>query len=177
VSKDLRHKNFIQRIVCNYLINLSKRLFYPGGGLMERYAPLFTVTLAFVTAIWAYTFYADYQYAKAEDNIKTVQEHAQEMEEEKVIRVEARHILVKTLEDAEELRNKISEGEDFEKVALENSLCPSGKIGGNLGYIEKGQMVPEFEDAVFSLPMGEVSQPVKTMFGWHLIKVTDILTE
>jgi len=55
----------------------------------------------------------------------------------------------------------------------ENSLCPSGYNGGDLGYFGRGMMVKPFEDAAFSMEIGEVSQPVQTQFGWHLIQLTD----
>lgn len=87
--------------------------------------------------------------------------------------IKASHILVDTEEEAKSLREKILAGEDFAAVAKQSSKCPSGANGGDLGYFGKGMMVPEFEKAAFSLPVGEVSQPVKTQFGWHLIKVTD----
>lgn len=91
---------------------------------------------------------------------------------DKVTEVRASHILVDTKEEAETLRQEILAGKDFAAVAKESSKCPSGSNGGDLGYFGRGMMVPEFEQAAFSLPAGEVSEPVKTQFGWHLIKVT-----
>ena len=88
--------------------------------------------------------------------------------------VRASHILVNNYYQAEQIRNDIIEGkESFEMCARFYSLCPSGQKGGDLGYFRKGQMVPQFETAAFSLPIGEVSKPVWTQFGWHIIKVTD----
>lgn len=83
--------------------------------------------------------------------------------------VAARHILVKTLEEAENLRSQITNEEDFARIASENSLCPSKVNGGDLGEFFKGQMVKPFEDAVFALNVGEISNPVQTQFGYHLI--------
>ncbi len=88
--------------------------------------------------------------------------------------VAARHILVDSEDKAKELRAKIIGGADFAQVAKENSTDPGSKDqGGLLGYFTKGQMVPEFEAAVFKMHEGEVSEPVKTSFGWHLIKLED----
>jgi peptidyl-prolyl cis-trans isomerase C len=88
--------------------------------------------------------------------------------------IQARHILVETEDKAKELKEKISGGGDFTALAKENSKDPGSKDdGGNLGYFGKGQMVPPFEEAAFKLAKGEVSDPVKTQFGWHLIKVED----
>ncbi|MDD3420581.1 MAG: peptidylprolyl isomerase [Candidatus Gastranaerophilales bacterium] len=87
--------------------------------------------------------------------------------------VRASHILVKTKEEADEIRKEIQKGMTFSQAAQEFSLCPSGEEGGDLGYFDRGMMVPEFEDAAFSLPIGQLSQPVRTEFGWHLILVTD----
>ena len=88
--------------------------------------------------------------------------------------IRASHILVKTEQEAIDLYNSIVDGTtDFEEAAQENSLCPSGQVGGDLGYFGKGMMVKPFEDAAFSLEVGEISQPVETQFGWHLIKLTD----
>lgn len=87
--------------------------------------------------------------------------------------VKASHILVDTEQEAQVLKARIDRGESFSELAKKYSKCPSGKEGGDLGYFEKGQMVPEFEDAAFNLPIGQTSNPVKTQFGWHLIKVYD----
>ncbi|MDD3237047.1 MAG: peptidylprolyl isomerase [Candidatus Gastranaerophilales bacterium] len=87
--------------------------------------------------------------------------------------VRASHLLVKTEEEAKSLREEILEGKDFAQVASEVSMCPSGANGGDLGFFTKGQMVQEFEDAAFSMKVGEVSDPIKTQFGYHLIKLTD----
>ncbi len=88
--------------------------------------------------------------------------------------VSARHILVDTEDKAKELKEKIKGGGDFAALAKENSKDPGSKYdGGNLGYFGHGQMVPQFEEVVFKLQKGEVSDPVKTDFGWHLIKIED----
>jgi peptidyl-prolyl cis-trans isomerase C len=87
--------------------------------------------------------------------------------------VNASHILVSTEDEAKEIYTKISNGEiSFEDAAKEYSSCPSKERGGNLGDFTKGQMVPEFDEAAFSMAEGEVtSAPVKTQFGYHLIKL------
>lgn len=90
-----------------------------------------------------------------------------------VTSVKASHILVDSKQEADLLKSKIDNGESFEALAKKYSKCPSGENGGDLGYFERGQMVPAFEDAAFKLPVGKVSEPVKTQFGWHLIKVYD----
>lgn len=87
--------------------------------------------------------------------------------------VAAEHILVKTAAEAVKIKKEIDEGGNFEYYAMKYSLCPSSKNGGYLGYFGKGQMVPEFERKAFSMNVGEVSAPVRTDFGWHLIKVVD----
>lgn len=88
--------------------------------------------------------------------------------------VEARHILVDSEDKAKELKKKIEEGGDFAALAKENSKDPGTKDdGGMLGYFSTGQMVPAFEQAAFALKKGEVSNPVQSQFGWHLIKVED----
>ena len=85
--------------------------------------------------------------------------------------VRAEHILVKTAAEAQEIKKAIDDGGDFEYYARAYSLCPSGRNGGDLGYFSHGQMVPEFEKAAFETPVGEVSKPVYTQFGWHFINV------
>lgn len=87
--------------------------------------------------------------------------------------IKASHILVGSESEAKQLKEKIARGESFEALAKKCSKCPSGKDGGNLGWFGKGMMVKEFEDAAFALKVGEVSGPVKTEFGYHLIKVSD----
>ena len=88
--------------------------------------------------------------------------------------VRASHILVKTEEEAKSLYEEIKNGASFAELAEKKSLCPSGQNGGDLRWFGKGMMVKPFEDAAFALKKGEISQPVETQFGWHLIKLTDI---
>ena len=86
--------------------------------------------------------------------------------------VSASHILVDSEEKANELLMKINANEiSFEDAARKNSSCPSSESGGNLGEFTRGQMVPEFDEAVFKMSVGEISGPVKTQFGYHLIKL------
>lgn len=82
----------------------------------------------------------------------------------------ARHILVKTREEAEKLKARIAKGEDFGKLAKQYSQCPSKKRGGDLGEFGPGQMVKVFDQVVFKKPVLEVHGPVKTQFGFHLIQ-------
>ena len=84
-------------------------------------------------------------------------------------KMRAKHILVEHKFEADDLVRKIEEGTPFEKLAQDFSQCPSGKDGGDLGEFSKGMMVKPFEDAVLGLKEGEVSGPVKTQFGYHLI--------
>jgi len=86
--------------------------------------------------------------------------------------VRASHILVKTEEQANDILKRINGGEDFEAVAKRFSKCPSGNKGGDLGWFGKGMMVPEFENAAFETAEGNIVGPVKTQFGYHIIKVT-----
>ena len=89
--------------------------------------------------------------------------------------VSASHILVATEEEAREIYGRIARGESgFEEEALAHSTCPSKANGGNLGEFGRGQMVPEFDSAVFQMTVGEItSEPVKTQFGYHLIKLNE----
>lgn len=88
--------------------------------------------------------------------------------------VRASHILVGTEQEANRLREEILNGKEFADIAAEYSQCPSGAAGGDLGFFGRGMMVKPFEDAAFSLKEGELSEPVQTQFGWHLIKVTGV---
>lgn len=87
--------------------------------------------------------------------------------------VTAKHILVDTEEEAKSIAKEISEGLSFEEAAQKYSKCPSKAQGGSLGSFSRGQMVPEFEEVAFSIEKGIVSEPVKTQFGYHLVKVED----
>lgn len=101
-----------------------------------------------------------------EDSIKAMKP---EME------IKARHILVPTEEEAKTVAAKLKAGEDFAKLAQELSKDPgSGKEGGDLGWFTTDRMVPEFSEAAQKLKPGQVSDPVKTQFGWHIIKVEDV---
>lgn len=87
-------------------------------------------------------------------------------------RASARHILVATEAEAKDLKARIEAGESFADLAQQHSKCPSGRSGGDLGEFGKGDMVPEFDQVVFSdLPIGTVSEPVRTQFGYHLLEV------
>lgn len=83
----------------------------------------------------------------------------------------ARHILVKTKAEAEALKARLSQGEDFAALAKQHSLCPSGKRGGELGEIAPGQLVKPMDQAVFKLPEGVVHGPIKSPFGYHLLEI------
>ncbi|MCA0929725.1 peptidylprolyl isomerase [Ruegeria profundi] len=85
----------------------------------------------------------------------------------------ASHILVETEEKATELKEQLDGGADFAELAKEHSTGPSGPNGGELGWFGPGQMVPEFEAAVIALEKGQVSAPVQTQFGWHVVTLND----
>lgn len=87
--------------------------------------------------------------------------------------IRARHILVESAEEAEEILKQLNDGADFIGLAKEKSTCPSASEGGDLGYFSSGQMVREFEDAAFELDVGEISPIVETQFGYHIIKLLD----
>ncbi len=101
----------------------------------------------------------------AYDTLVSEQESAEELR--------ARHILLASLEDAQGVKAELDAGRDFEEMAREKSTGPSGPSGGDLGFFSRGQMVKEFEDAVFALEIGEVSDPVQTQFGWHIIRLEE----
>lgn len=86
--------------------------------------------------------------------------------------IRASHILVDTQENAVAIRAAAVTGEDFSKLAESHSKCPSKAQGGDLGFFGPGQMVKPFEDAAFATSVGNVSEPVQTQFGWHVIKRT-----
>ena len=86
------------------------------------------------------------------------------------MQVRAKHILVKSLNEAMDLHTKVAAGEDFSELARTFSKCPSGQNGGDLGFFGRGQMVKPFEDAAFGLEVDKISTPVQTQIGYHLIQ-------
>ncbi|ATO57003.1 peptidylprolyl isomerase [Bartonella sp. 1-1C] len=88
--------------------------------------------------------------------------------------IKARHILVKTKEEAEKVIKRLHKGENFEEIAKKDSTDGSSAVGGDLGYFSRGQMVKPFEEAAFNLKVGEYTKkPVESPFGWHVIKIED----
>lgn len=83
----------------------------------------------------------------------------------------ARHILLKTEEEAAALKRRLAKGEAFDVLARRYSTCPSGKRGGDLGEVKPGQMVAAIDRVIFKLPLREVHGPVKSRFGYHLVQV------
>jgi peptidyl-prolyl cis-trans isomerase C len=84
----------------------------------------------------------------------------------------ARHILVETQQQCEDLKQQIESGADFAQIAEEYSKCPSGQQGGDLGEFSQGQMVKEFDEVVFSGDLGKIHGPIETQFGFHLLEIT-----
>ncbi|MBU7006002.1 peptidylprolyl isomerase [Phosphitispora fastidiosa] len=109
-----------------------------------------------------------------EDELKTYfEENKAQFAQQK--QVKASHILVETEEKANDIKKKLAEGQDFAQLAKENSTDAQNKDkGGDLGFFGSGDMVKEFEEAAFALKVGEVSAPVKTEFGYHIIKVSEV---
>jgi len=87
-------------------------------------------------------------------------------------KIKASHILVSKLSKAQEIYENLQAGENFQELARNYSECSSKNKGGNLGEFPKGKMVPEFWNACTKLKIGEISQPIKTQFGYHIIKRT-----
>jgi parvulin-like peptidyl-prolyl isomerase len=86
--------------------------------------------------------------------------------------VKASHILVDEKDKAQNIKEQIENGKEFSQLAKEASECPSSEKGGDLGFFGKGKMAEPFERKAFDMDEGDVSDPVKTQFGWHLIKKT-----
>ncbi len=84
----------------------------------------------------------------------------------------ASHILVKDQQSAERIYERVKKGENFESLARQYSTCPSKSKGGDLGWFKEGQMVAPFENAVRKMSTGAISRPVRTQFGYHIIKKT-----
>ncbi len=112
------------------------------------------------------------QAAMTEERLRAL--HAREAKAKKgPLEVRARHILVKTEDEALEIVKQLKRGGDFATLAKERSTGPSGAKGGDLGFFARGAMVPEFDEVAFELADGEVSAPVRTRFGWHVIEVVE----
>jgi peptidyl-prolyl cis-trans isomerase C len=110
--------------------------------------------------------------ATTDENMKKVYEDAAKQisgEQE----VHARHILVETEDQAKKVEGELKKGADFAELAKKESKDPGASDGGDLGFFTKDQMVPEFSAAAFALEPGKISDPIKTQFGWHLIKVEE----
>jgi len=88
-------------------------------------------------------------------------------------KIRCSHILVKTEQEIQEIIEDLHHGTSFSALAQQKSMCPSGKRGGDLGTFGRGMMVKPFEKAAFELDKGQLSGPVKTEFGWHVIKRTE----
>lgn len=109
----------------------------------------------------------------SDDELKTFFEEFR-FQYQEAEQVQARHILVKTEEEAKAIKSELDGGADFAKMAAEKSEDKgSGAAGGDLGFFGKGDMVPEFEQVAFSLEKGKISEPVKSDFGYHIIQVMD----
>lgn len=128
-------------------------------GVMKKIISAIFICLLVQTAVTAKEIY------------RSIEEKPSFVKLEAVNQVSAGHILVDSYEDAIALKKRIDDGESFERLAAKYSKCPSGQRGGALGSFGRGMMVKPFENAAFNLEVGEVSEPVKTEFGWHLIKV------
>lgn len=87
--------------------------------------------------------------------------------------IEASHILLEDEDEAKKIKERIDKGEDFAELAREFSICPSSQEGGNLGYFSRNEMAKEFSDIAFNMEIGQISDPVETQFGFHIIKLTD----
>src|SRR5437870_7915845 len=110
--------------------------------------------------------------ATTDENMKKVYEDAAKQisgEQE----VHARHILVETEEQAKKIEDQLKKGADFAELAKKESKDPGASDGGDLGFFTKDQMVPEFSAVAFALEPGKISDPVKSQFGWHVIKVEE----
>ncbi len=122
---------------------------------------------------------ANFAIAKAVENVRVSDDEAKAFFEENKAdlnsgeTVAASHILVDSEEKANDIKEQIQSGAiSFEDAARKFSSCPSNEQGGSLGEFTRGQMVPEFDEACFSMEVGELRGPVKTQFGYHLIKLT-----
>lgn len=165
-----------RRVVLNQLIGNKLLLLDAKRNLFEA-EPAFKAELARLKDSLLTSYAAEKAFATARVTDADVKAYYDENSEKFMSEesVNASHILVASEEEALLILAKINAGEiSFEDAARESSTCPSGQNGGNLGDFGRGQMVPEFDGAVFEMQKGEIStSPVKTQFGYHLIKLND----
>jgi peptidyl-prolyl cis-trans isomerase C len=102
---------------------------------------------------------------------KVYEDAAKQISSEQEVR--ARHILVETEDEAKQVEEELKKGADFAELAKKKSKDPGASDGGDLGFFTKDQMVPEFSAVAFALEPGKISDPVKSQFGWHVIKVEE----
>ena len=114
------------------------------------------------------------QEAAIAEDIEITEEDLEEEYNRQNTEIEAQHILVADEDTANEVKQKLDEGEDFAELAKEYSTDGSAEDGGDLGYFSTGEMVPEFEEAAYNMEVDEISDPVQSQFGFHIIKVNDI---
>ncbi len=154
---------------------INKKLFLADAQKnLYEYDPVFKAELQKIKE----DLLANFAITKAVENVKITDEEAKNFYEENMDTllsgetVTASHILVDSEEKANEILAEIKSGKTtFADAAKEHSSCPSSQNGGSLGEFGRGQMVPEFDSAVFAMEPGEISGPVKTQFGYHLIEL------
>ncbi len=154
---------------------INKKLFLADATKnLYEYDPVFKAELQKIKE----DLLCNFAITKAVENVKVTDEEAKKFYDENKAMlmpgetVNASHILVDSEDKANEILKEINEGKiSFADAAQKHSSCPSSQNGGSLGEFGRGQMVPEFDSAVFSMEEGEVKGPVKTQFGYHLIKL------
>lgn len=161
--------------ILNEMLNQELMLYYAKSQDLEEddeFQRVFIRTKENLLKNYAYQKIIDSAEKPSEEEVKEYyEEHKDDLEK---TFINASHILVDDEKFAKEIKEKIDNGENFEELAKNYSKCPSKENGGNLGDFTQGQMVKEFDDVVFSLEEGEVSDPVKTQFGFHIIKLNKI---
>lgn len=154
---------------------INKKLFLADAAKnLYEYDPVFKAELQKIKE----DLLANFAITKSVEGVKVTDEDVKKFYDENKAsllsgeKVSASHILVDSEEKANEILKEINEGKiEFADAAKEHSSCPSSQQGGSLGEFGRGQMVPEFDTAVFSMQVGEIKGPVKTQFGYHLIKL------
>ncbi|MGA1796408.1 MAG: peptidylprolyl isomerase [bacterium] len=163
-------KNIInEKVNSELFLEEAKRLKYDQNEEFKRTFELLKNGLVGQTYAMEYVKDVKVTDEELKEYFETNRERFKEMPE----RIRVRHVLVPDEEQAKEILAKIKAGGDFEKLAEEFSICPTAKNGGDLGYFSRGRMAPLFEEAAFKLKKGEVSDVVRTNFGFHIIKMED----